>query len=154
MKLNSIASLGGKCRGPRRTSRDGPRLALKVKWCPFEGCNFATHILRKHLQTVHKLKNGQVLENYLRIANEYKGKPEQDEVQHYCANLKRKRSRLTEHSLSEPARKVLKQDELSDDSVEECTSERVKKKTTVKQKMNRRLIILPPKYCAMIVTNG
>lgn len=56
VKLNSIAGLQGKRRGPIRKS-------LKVTWCPFEGCNFATHILMKDLLRVHKLKNGQVLRN-------------------------------------------------------------------------------------------
>ena len=60
-KLNSIAKLEGKRRGPKRTSKAGHRLGLKIKWCPFEGCHFATHLLRRHLQREHKLKNGEVL---------------------------------------------------------------------------------------------
>lgn len=55
-KLNSIATLADRRRGPRRTSKMGQRIGLKIKWCPFDGCNFATHILRRHLQRVHKLK--------------------------------------------------------------------------------------------------
>lgn len=80
-KLNSIAKLEGERRGPRRTSKAGHRLGLKIKWCPFEGCHFATHLLRHHLQREHKLKNGEVLQNYLRMAKKYMGKLEQEEVQ-------------------------------------------------------------------------
>ena len=94
IKLNSIAGLQGQRRGPKRKSKTGSRLGLKVKWCPFEGCNFATHILRKHLQRVHKLKNGEILENYLRNAREYRGKLEQEEVLHQSKE-KQKRSVLT-----------------------------------------------------------
>ena len=92
VKLNLIAGLEGKKRGTRRKRKHGLRLGLKVKWCPFQGCNFATHILSKHLQRVYKLKM-EVLENYLCNAREYKGKLEQEEVQHY-RNEKRKRSVL------------------------------------------------------------
>jgi len=123
VKLNSIAGLQGRRRGPMRKSKKGLRLGLKVKWCPFEGCNFATHILKKHLQRVHKLKNGQVLENYLRNAREYKGKLEQEEVLHY-RNVKRKRSVLIEDPVSEPAAKTSKGDEeILDDYLEGYTTE-------------------------------
>lgn len=123
VKLNSIAGLEGKRRGPRRKSKKGLRLGVKVKWCPFQGCNFATHILRKHLQRVHKLKNGQVLENYLRNAREYRGKLEQEEVLHY-RNEKRKRSVLIEDPVSEPAAKISKGDEeILDDDLEGYTTE-------------------------------
>ena len=55
-KLNSIAKLEGKRRGPRRTSKAGHKPGLKIKWCLLEGCHFATHLLRRHLQREHKLK--------------------------------------------------------------------------------------------------
>ena len=123
-KLNTIASLEGKRRGPKRTSKNGPRLGLKVKWCPVAGCNFATHLLRNHLQREHRLKNGEVLENHLRAAREYKGKLEQEEVHHFYAIQKRKRSALDDDSLLEPARKNLKEDEtFPDDGDEEYDSE-------------------------------
>ena len=122
VKLNSITGYKGRRRGPRRKSKTGSRLGLRVKWCPFQGCNFATHILRKHLQRVHKLKNGEVLENYLRNATEYKGKLEQEEVQHYTT-LKRKRSVLVEDPVSEPVEKIPKDvEEIPHDDFDEPTS--------------------------------
>lgn len=125
VKLNSIARLQGKRRGPRRRSKGGLRLGLRIKWCPIEKCNKATHILRKHLQRDHKLKSGEVLENYLRIAKEYKGKLEQEEVQHMHLSRKRKRSQ-SDDSASEQshAQKVLKgEEEAHSDDDKECSSE-------------------------------
>ncbi len=100
-------------------SKGRPRLGLKIKWCPFEGCNLATHVLRSHLQRRHKRKNGEVRENYLQIAREYKGKQEKDKVEHCTSSLKRKRSASRE--IIEPPEKIPKGD--SDNSIEVYSSE-------------------------------
>ena len=118
-KLNSIAKLEGKRRGPRRTSKAGHRLGPKIKWCPFEGCHFATHLLRRHLQREHKLKNGEVLQNYLRMAKEYMGKLEQEEVQ-----LNKVRKRRQSVSNDEQTQKVPRMDgEIHEDGLEGSTPE-------------------------------
>lgn len=79
-KFISITKLEGKRTGQGQTSKAGHRLDLKIKWCSFEGCLFKTHLLRCHLQREHKLKNGEVLQNYLHMAKEHMGKLEQEKV--------------------------------------------------------------------------
>ena len=99
VRLNSVANLQQRRKGPSQTTKNVPRLGLKIKWCPFKGCNFATHILRH--------QNGEALENYLRIAREYKGKLEQEEVEHSLA-LNRKWSAVKDDSGLEPPLKISK----------------------------------------------
>ena len=75
-KLLSIASHKGKRRGPRRVSQKQTKKGLKLKWCPYDGCETVTHYLRSHLTHYHKMKPGGLLETHLRVAREYKGAQE------------------------------------------------------------------------------
>ena len=52
----SVATRKGKRRGPRRKSGDTVKKGLRMKWCPFPGCELVTHQLRSHLTHKHRLK--------------------------------------------------------------------------------------------------
>ena len=80
-KLLSIVSHKGKRRGPRRVSQQQTKKGLKLKWCPYEGCEGVTHYLRSHLTHYHKMKPGGLLETHLRVACEHKGAQEVVAVQ-------------------------------------------------------------------------
>ena len=80
-KLLSIATHKGKRRGPRRLSRQQTKKGLKLKWCPYDGCQTVTHYLRSHLTHYHKMKPGGLLETHLRVAREYKGTSEVTAIQ-------------------------------------------------------------------------
>ena len=80
-KVLSIATHKGKRRGPRRVSRQQTKKGLKLKWCPYDGCETVTHYLRSHLTHYHKMKPGGLLETNLRVAREYKGTTEMSAIQ-------------------------------------------------------------------------
>ena len=80
-KLLSIAIHKGKRHGPRRQSRMEIKKGLKLKWCPYEGCQIATHYLQSHLTHFHRIQPGALLENHLRVAREYQGMREVSDIQ-------------------------------------------------------------------------
>ena len=74
----SIAINKGKRRGPARSTSTGKQeqKGLKLKWCPVKDCQKVTHLLRSHLSKFHNIKAGFLMERYLFMAREYKGKAE------------------------------------------------------------------------------
>lgn len=87
----SMATRKGKRRGPRRKSGDTVKKGLRMKWCPFPGCEFVTHQLRSHLTHKHRLKQGTLLEKYLSVAEIYEGQQEMDEVKASIHSYRQKR---------------------------------------------------------------
>ena len=78
-KMASVA----KRKHRRRAVHRGQRPELKYKWCPYEGCQAVTHLLRSHLQHKHRARSGKLLDTYVRVAREYRGKIEAESLQIY-----------------------------------------------------------------------
>ena len=78
-KMASVA----KKKHRRRAAHRGQRPGLKYKWCPYEGCQVVTHLLRSHLQHKHRVRSGELLNTYVRVAREYRGKIEAESLQIY-----------------------------------------------------------------------
>lgn len=79
-KIFSVSSHQESTRGEVRKTKKRELTGLPFKWCPVDGCEVVTHLLRSHLTHKHRLKPGPLLENYLRMARSYKDKKEVDEV--------------------------------------------------------------------------
>ena len=79
-KLFSVTSHQESTRGQARKTKKRVLTGLPFKWCPVDGCEVVTHLMRSHLTHKHRLKPGPLLENYLRVARSYKGKKEVDEI--------------------------------------------------------------------------
>ena len=78
-KMASVAK-----RKHRRTAvHRGQRPELKLNWCPYEGCQGVTHLLGSHLQHKHRARSGKLLDTYVRVAREYRGKIEAESLQIY-----------------------------------------------------------------------
>lgn len=69
-RLASIAKVEGKCRGPARVNSRCRKPVLKYKWCPQEGCQMVTHLLRRH----HWVQSKTLLNLYVKVAKEYSGR--------------------------------------------------------------------------------
>ena len=102
-QVYSVAVVQNKRRGPPRKSNDGSRAGLPYKWCPFQGCEMATHRLKSHLTHYHRLRPGALLDGYLKVAKIYRGKKEKRSL----ADLLHVSSDSEDDSSSPPARKVL-----------------------------------------------
>ena len=79
-KIFSVSSHQESTRGEVRKTKKRELTGLPFKWCPVDGCEVVTHLLRSHLTHKHRLKPGPLLQNYLGMARSYKGKKEVDEV--------------------------------------------------------------------------
>ena len=101
-QVYSVAVVQNKQRGPPRKSNDGSRAGLPYKWCPFKGCDIATHRLKSHLTHFHHLRPGALLDGYLKVAKIYHGKKEKRKL----ADLLHASSD-SDDSSSPPAPKVL-----------------------------------------------
>lgn len=81
MRIASVAKKKSRRRGTSRVGKEGARPGLKYKWCPYEGCQVVTHLLRSHLQHKHRVKTGTLLDQYVRVAKDYRGKVEAEHIQ-------------------------------------------------------------------------
>ena len=80
MCIASVAKKKGRRRGTSRVGKEGVRPGLKYKWCPYEGCQVVTHLLRRHLQHKHRAKTGTLLDQYVRVAKDYRGKVDAEHI--------------------------------------------------------------------------
>ena len=101
-QVYSVAVVANKRHGPPRKSNQGSRAGLPYKWCPFKGCDIATHRLKSHLTHYHRLRPGALLDGYLKVAKVYRGKKEKRKL----ADLLHVSSESEDDS-SPPARKVV-----------------------------------------------
>lgn len=85
-KMASVA----KRKHRRRAVHRGQRPELKLNWCSYEGCQGVTHPLRSHLQHKHRARSGKLLDTYVRVAREYRGKIEADNLGRYMKRVKRR----------------------------------------------------------------
>lgn len=79
-KMFSVTSHQESTCGQARKTKKRVLTGLPFKWCPVDGCEAVTHLIRSHLTHKHRLKPGPLLENYLHVARSYKGKKEVDEI--------------------------------------------------------------------------
>ena len=91
----SITINKGRRRGPARSTSTSTgmqkRKDLKLKWCPVKDCQKVTHLLRSHLSKFQNIKAGFLMEKYLNVAREYKGKAEIKQMKKEMREGKRKR---------------------------------------------------------------
>ena len=81
MRIASLAKKKGHRRGTSRVGKEEARSGLKYKWCPYQRCQVVTHLLRSHLQHKHRVKTGTLLDQYVRVAKDYRGKVEAEHIQ-------------------------------------------------------------------------
>ena len=79
----SVSRKRGKRRGHSRKTNETVRKGIPMKWCPDPDCEYVTQHLRSHLTHKHRVKPGTFLDNYLRVAERYRGQQEVDEVSSY-----------------------------------------------------------------------
>lgn len=105
-KAESVASIltiainKGKRPGPAHSKSTGKqeRKGLKLKWCPVKGCQKVTHLQRSYLSKFHNIKAGFIMEKYLFMAREYKGKAE---VKQMKKEMREGKQRTTNETLSD-----------------------------------------------------
>lgn len=64
----------------RRPQRPGNRKGLPMKWCPVTDCSFVTCHMRQHLANKHRIKAHGYLESLLKVARNYQGRYEVDDL--------------------------------------------------------------------------
>ena len=95
-KLFSVTVKDKDARGQGRRTNSCKLTGLPVKWCPVEGCETVTHLLRSHLTDTPHIKPSALLENYLHVVRSYRGQKEvEDRMQ--SIELARRSSQPTTH---------------------------------------------------------
>ena len=106
-KMASVA----KRKHRRRAVHRGQRPELKYKWCPYEGCQAVTHLLRSHLQYKHRARSGKLLDTYVRVAREYRGKNEAESLQIYKESETPQRSATPSNVMDTSSTKTMQEHE-------------------------------------------
>ena len=99
----SVARKRGKRTGHSRKTNETVRKGIPLKWCPYPDCEYVTQHLRSHLTHKHRVKPGTLLDNYLRVAERYRGQQEVDKVSSYIRRHGRSQARINTSATDAPA---------------------------------------------------
>ena len=95
-KLFSVTVKDKDTRGQGRRTNSCKLTGLPFKWCPVEGCETVTHLLRSHLTDTPHIKSSALLEHYLHVVRSYRGQKEVEDMMQ-SIELARRSSQPAKH---------------------------------------------------------